>query len=81
MEELIQYIVTDLRERLGESIYRTAKDSGLRAETIKKLEEVRQGSAESLIKYIDSYIARYPSRAYKLYYNMAIKIAQKQELK
>lgn len=77
LKKIVGLISHDLRVTNKESYYVTAKQSGLRPEAIHKIEgEQLQGSAESLQRYIDSYCGRFPSRAYKLFYNAAIDVAQ-----
>lgn len=77
LKKMVGLIQHDLRVTNKETYYVTAKASGLRPEAIHKIEgSPMQGSAGSLQRYIDSYCDRFPARAYKLFYNAAIDVAQ-----
>lgn len=87
MHNVTQTIITgishSLRARHGETFYKTSKASGLRPETIHKIEEgaakgVLTGSSLSTGQYIDSFCSRFPSEAYRLFYNLSIAVAQQQ---
>lgn len=71
---------TNLRERQGETIWRTSEISGMRQETIKALESCGDspllGSAESLNRYVSSFVARFPQEGYKIFYDLCIQITQ-----
>ena len=76
---IVDAIRHDMRERRQESFYETAKESGMRAEVIKKLEaDTRHPSCagSSIYAYIDSYCNRFPACAYKIFYNIAMVVAQ-----
>lgn len=78
---IIDAIRHDLREKRAESYYQTAKESGMRAEVIKKLEaDARHPSCagSSIYAYIDSYCNRFPASAYKIFYNIAMVVAQQE---
>lgn len=72
-EYVLYCMRTYLRVSRNESVYETAQRSGLRIETIYNLENMNdktldpmpKGSAMSLLKYVDSFIARFPSVAKK----------------
>lgn len=79
--QIIDAIRHDLRDRRKESFYETAKESGMRAEVIKKLEADTHHpscAGTSIYAYIDSYCSRFPAAAYKIFYNLAIVVAQKE---
>lgn len=77
MPFIIELIKHDLRIKKGESLYKTAKESGLRLEIIKKLEaKDMKGSAESLCDYIDSYMNRFPMDGYMLMYKFVCKLRE-----
>lgn len=67
---LIKFITHELRDKLKESYYKTSKESGLRPDVIKKIESLHvKASADSVIRYIGSYNARFPMSAYCAWYN------------
>lgn len=67
----------DLRLDRQETVYRTAKESGLRPESINKIESLPvSGSARNLSRYIDSYCQRFPSEAYRLLYRAIENMSQ-----
>lgn len=77
--QIIDAIRNDLRDVRKESYYESAKESGMRAEVIKKLEADTHHpscAGSSIYAYIDSYCSRFPGSAYKIFYNMAMKVAQ-----
>lgn len=77
MERIVMAISRDLRCHENESYYKTAQECGMRSEVVKKLEDTEiKGSAAMLCRYIDTYCKRYPSRAYKMFYNASIAVAQ-----
>lgn len=59
-----------LRYEIKESVYKTAKESGLRAETVSLLETpgvALSGSAAAVDVYISSFCARYPKKAGQIF--------------
>lgn len=81
VEKVVETIKHDLRSVKKESLYVTSKETGLRPEVIKKIENVPiQGKAESLVIYIDSYCSRFPAAAFKLLYEAATLAGQKKEM-
>lgn len=78
IEKIMIAIRQYLRGKLNETVYKTAKESGLRPEVIKKLEDNEiKGTAESLCRYIDSFCSRFPQESYRIFYNVLIIITQK----
>lgn len=76
----LKSIVADVQHYLRgvkhETVYRTAQESGLRQEVIKKLEGGQlKGSAESLDVYLSSFAARYPEMAYRAFYQACCRAA------
>lgn len=79
--QIVDAIRHDLRDHRKESYYESAKLSGMRAEVIKKLEaDTRNPSCagSSIYAYIDSYCSRFPACAYKIFYNIAMVVAQQE---
>ena len=79
--QIVDSIRHDLRDRRQESYYETAKESGMRAEVIKKLENNTRCpscAGTSIYAYIDSYCNRFPASAYKIFYNIAMVVAQQE---
>lgn len=59
-----------LRCEIKESVYRTAKEAGLRAESVSLLETPGvslSGSAAAVDVYISSFCARYPKKAAQIF--------------
>lgn len=76
LEVIIARMAHELRVRRRESYYVTAKDSNLRAETIKKIEDFAGGNFSSVDAYMTSFCRRFPSVAYSIFYNAALEAAQ-----
>lgn len=79
--QIVDAIRHDLRDRRKESYYESAKLSGMRAEVIKKLEADTHHpscAGTSIYAYIDNYCNRFPASAYKIFYNIAMVVAQQE---
>lgn len=78
--DILQFIISmmahELRARRHESYYMTSKVSGLRMETIKKIEAYKGGSFSSIGRYMTSFCRRYPSVGYSVMYNAGLESAQ-----
>lgn len=77
---VISQIRHQLRDRLQESYYITSINSHLRIETIKKIESDKGGSYKSVNDYVNSFCNRFPSDAYRIFYNVAVYIASQKLL-
>lgn len=74
---IMQQMKHYLRDRQHESLYTTAKESKLRIDVIKKLEEDEiKGSAASLVQYLDSFVARFPIEGKRILYGAVLETAQ-----
>lgn len=65
----------------GKSFYQKAKETGLRPEVVKRLEESFDndkvdGSAESLCTYVDTFIRIDNEGAFRAFYNLCLAIRQ-----
>lgn len=77
LKRILGAIRHDLRDKRDESLYRTSKESGLRIETIKKIESgCLKASVGALAIYIDSYCRRFPAASMKIFYNLSILVSQ-----
>lgn len=76
LESIVADVKHFLRGVKKESVYRTAQESGLRQEVIKRLESGQlKGTAESLDTYLSSFAARYPEMAYRAFYQACCRAA------
>lgn len=68
LQSLVNSIRQFLREERQESVWRTSQISGLRQETITRLENSTiNGSASSLDDYITSFCRRFPAEAKSIF--------------